>query len=223
MRALKRAQTLAVNREEWKSQAVRLLTIMRRVLLALGERLAGGRVLGQSGDIFFLELAEIQAVAADQADFDVRAVIRQRREEYVRNLALSPPPVVFGRFDPANQVAAAPESGLETWQGIAVFPGLVTGRARVILRTDDHAHVFPGEILVAPFTDPAWTPYFVTAAAVVMDQGGILSHGSIVAREYGLPAVTNVGTATQNIRTGDWIEVDGNRGRVTLLEPASLD
>jgi len=99
-----------------------------------------------------------------------------------------------------------------------VFPGLVTGLARVIMRTNDHEQVLPGEILVAPFTDPAWTPYFIPAAGVVVDQGGILSHGSIVAREYGLPAVTNVGSATRIIRTGDRVQVDGNLGRVTILE-----
>ncbi|HVM49607.1 MAG TPA: PEP-utilizing enzyme [Candidatus Acidoferrum sp.] len=100
----------------------------------------------------------------------------------------------------------------------SVSPGVVTGRARLVLRTDNHAQVLPGEILVAPFTDPAWTPYLVSAAGVVMDQGGVLSHGSIVAREYGLPAVTNLGSATQLIRTGDWIQVDGDGGRVTILQ-----
>jgi pyruvate,water dikinase len=221
MRSLERAQKLAVNREEWKNQAVRLLTVIRRVLLALGERLESLCVLGKSDDIFFLELTEIEALAASKTDFDIRTTVRQRREEYDRNLTVSPPPVVFGRFDPTEPGAGPLESNVESWQGIAVFPGLVTGRARVILRTDDHEQVLPGEILVAPFTDPAWTPYFVTAAAVVMDQGGILSHGSIVAREYGLPAVTNVGTVTQQVRTGDWIQVDGNRGRVTRLRPNS--
>jgi pyruvate,water dikinase len=91
----------------------------------------------------------------------------------------------------------------------------------VILRAHDHEQVLPGEILVAPFTDPAWTPYFVTAAGVVMEQGGILSHGSIVAREYGLPAVTNAGSATRIIRTGDLVQVDGNHGRVTVLARGS--
>ena len=103
-------------------------------------------------------------------------------------------------------------------EGIAVSPGVVTGRARLVRRSDNHAHVLPGEILVAPFTDPAWTPYFVSAAGVVMDRGGVRSHGIIVAREYGLPAVTNLGSATQLIRTGDLIQVDGDAGRVTILD-----
>lgn len=131
---------------------------------------------------------------------------------------MTPPPVVFGRFDPSSPVAPVADANANVLTGIPVFPGTVAGRAKVILRANDHEQVHPGEILVAPFTDPAWTPYFVSAAGVVMDQGGILSHGSIVAREFGLPAVTNVGSATRVIRTGDLLQVDGNRGRVTILE-----
>ena len=108
-------------------------------------------------------------------------------------------------------------------EGIAVSPGVVTGPARVILRADDHEQVLAGEILIAPFTDPAWSPYFVTAAGVVVEQGGILSHGSIVAREYGLPAVTNVASATRVIRTGDLVQVDGNRGCVSVLKRLAQD
>ena len=79
------------------------------------------------------------------------------------------------------------------------------------------SHLLAGEILIAPFTDPGWTPYFVPAAAIVMDQGGLLSHGSIVAREYGIPAVVNVGPATKIIKTGQTIHVDGDRGVVQIL------
>ena len=88
----------------------------------------------------------------------------------------------------------------------------------MILRSGDD-QVRPGEILVAPFTDPGWTPYFLNAAAIVMDMGGLLSHGSIIAREYGIPAVVNVGSATNIIRTGQMIEVDASRGVVKILSP----
>lgn len=219
-RALRRAQKLAVGREEWKNQAVRQITTLRRVLLLLGRRLHEQGVLARADDTFFLEVSEIEPVATGQAHFNVREVISARRKEYERNRTLSPPPVVVGRFGPDTPAPPGPDAGTEILRGIPVSPGIVTGPARVILRTDDHEQVLPGEILVAPFTDPAWTPYFVPAAGVVMDQGGILSHGSIVAREYGLPAVTNVGSATRLIRTGDRIQVDGNQGRVIILERA---
>ena len=91
----------------------------------------------------------------------------------------------------------------------------------MILQADASAHVLPGEILVAPYTDPGWTPCFLTAAGIVVDIGGRLSHGSVVAREYGWPAVVNVGPATQTIRTGDLLEVDGDCGRVTILKRAA--
>ena len=77
--------------------------------------------------------------------------------------------------------------------------------------------LLPGEILVAPLTDPGWTPYFLTASGIVMDLGGQLTHGSIVAREYGIPAVANTVSATKRIRTGQRIRVDGNRGIVSIL------
>ena len=83
---------------------------------------------------------------------------------------------------------------------------------------DVSLRVAPGEILVAPFTDPGWAPYFVAASALVVDLGGMLSHGSIIAREYGLPAVVNVGHATRRIRSGSRIRVDGFRGEVTILD-----
>ena len=91
-------------------------------------------------------------------------------------------------------------------------------RRYIILHSDEQQQVQPGEILVAPSTDPAWTPYFISAAGVLTDQGGTLSHGSIIAREYGLPAVTNLVSATRIIRTGDLVRVDGSLGRVTVLE-----
>jgi pyruvate,water dikinase len=141
-----------------------------------------------------------------------------RRAEYDRNSLIHPPDVVFGNFDPEKYVPDSVDTDVETLTGVPVSHGVVTGKARVILRADADQQVLAGEILVAPFTDPGWTPYFVTAAAIVMDQGGMLSHGSIVAREYGIPAVVNVGNATKIIKTGRTIKVDGNRGIVKILQ-----
>ena len=117
-----------------------------------------------------------------------------------------------------KHVASKIDANVKVLQGIAVSPGIATGKARVITQPDDGQHVEPGEILVAPVTNPAWTPYFLPAAGVVMDMGGVLSHGAIIAREYGLPAVVNVGPASKIIRTGQTICVDGDRGTVTILD-----
>jgi pyruvate,water dikinase len=123
-----------------------------------------------------------------------------------------------GRYDPQKHVASGIDASVKVLQGIAVSPGIATGKARVITYPNDGQHVEPGEILVAPITNPAWTPYFLPAAGVVMDMGGILSHGAIIAREYGIPAVVNVGPASKIIRTGQLLRVDGDRGTVTILD-----
>ena len=190
--SLRKTQRLALTREEWKNQAVRHIFVLRRILLILGTRLAEAGVLARVDDIFFINSDEVEAAVSRQDNQEVaslRDVIIRRRSEYEANRALSPPSIVRGRFDgaPAPELSASKDN--EVLKGIPIYPGVVTGRARVILRADDQQQVLPGEVLIAPFTDPAWTPYFVTAAAVAVDQGGILSHGSIVAREYGLPAV----------------------------------
>jgi len=102
--------------------------------------------------------------------------------------------------------------------GLGVSPGTVTGLARVVTDLRRGAYIEPGEILVAPVTDVAWTPLFSQAAGLVVEVGGLLSHGSIVAREYGVPAVVGVSGATKTIRTGDRIRLDGARGQVFKLD-----
>ena len=113
---------------------------------------------------------------------------------------------------------ASPSSGEnpDLLTGVAVSPGVAIGPARVILKTDSSEHVLPGEILVAPFTDPGWTPYFISAAGIVMDQGGLLSHGSIIAREYGIPCVVSVNgvcSLPENIE----VIVDGYQGVILIV------
>ncbi|MGE5296061.1 MAG: PEP-utilizing enzyme, partial [Solirubrobacterales bacterium] len=216
--SLRQVRKLAVDRENWKNEVVRQLAALRQMLLTLGDRLYRSGVLPDADDVFFLEFGEIEALATGRADFDPKPRIADRRAEYEKNKACTPPPVVVGRFDPQKHALPRIDITEKELKGIAVSPGVVTGKARVILRTDDHEHVEAGEILVAPFTDPAWTPYFLPAAGVVMDQGGVLSHGAIIAREYGIPAVVNVGPISRTIKTGQLLRVDGDRGVVTILE-----
>ncbi|HUA38273.1 MAG TPA: PEP/pyruvate-binding domain-containing protein [Candidatus Sulfopaludibacter sp.] len=215
--SLRRAQKLVVFREEAKSLGVRQLAFARCVLLTLGRQLHKQGILSGCDDIFFLEIAEIEPAATGNASFNWRERVESRRQEYEKNLKLSPPPLVIGRFDPNAPAWPAANADAKRLEGVSVSPGIVTGHARVILRANNHEQILPGEILVAPFTDPAWSPYFITAAGLVVEQGGILSHGSIVAREYGLPTVTNVQSATRVIQTGDLVQVDGDSGCVTLL------
>jgi len=115
--------------------------------------------------------------------------------------------------------APRPATGPGGLQGLGVSPGVYEGPVRVIL--DPHgAHLEPGEILVAPSTDPAWTPLFLTAGGLVMEAGGMLSHGSVVAREYGIPAVVGVAEATSRLRSGQRVRIDGSLGIVEPLGAA---
>jgi len=214
------AQQGLILRENVKNEAVRAVALVRGLLLETGGRLVSRGILEEAGDIFFLYLEETEAVLRGKAGADSAARVRQRRVEYEKNLAITPPKVIFGRFDPDDFIADEIDEDVEVFTGLAVCPGVVTGPARVMLRSGD-GHVLPGEIMVAPFTDPGWTPHFLTAAGIVMDLGGLLSHGSIVAREYGIPTVVNVGPATRVIRTGQMVQVDGTRGTVKILRPGA--
>jgi len=143
-----------------------------------------------------------------------------------------PPDVFLG--DPVGYSAASPvvdEHGTEETgvcqetrsgssekplHGIAASPGQVGGRARILYHPDEGRNLQAGEVLVAPSTDPAWTPLFLRARAVVMETGGYLSHGAIVAREFGIPAVVNIPGLLKHVENGQLLTVDGNRGLVTL-------
>jgi pyruvate,water dikinase len=212
-------------RENVKSEAVRGVTIIRTALFEAGDRLVRSGVLNTRDDVFFLTLPELREALTRRTGFDASPLVVPRRAEFARNRSIQPPPVVGGLPDltaratrgpgvPAHGTAATDQRHYLV--GLAVSPGIAVGKARVILRADDHECLRPGEILVAPATDPGWTPYFLGAAAIVVDIGGQLSHGSILAREFGIPAVVNVGNATQRIRTGQVIRVDANQGIVTI-------
>jgi len=214
---LKRAQHGSVFRENVKSEVIKLLTAMRKLLVELGKRLKEKGSLKNQDDIFFLRHGEIVPIIEGNTDPDIRQIITDRRAEYDKNSSVTPPETVFGKFDPDNYIPDAIDEHTQELKGFGVSPGTATGKARVILRADTDEQLLAGEILVAPFTDPGWTPYFVPASAIVMNEGGVISHGSIVAREYGIPAVVNVGSATKIIKTGQMIQVDGNLGSVRIL------
>ncbi len=215
---LVRAQYGSAFRENIKSELIKLMASIRSIQLELGRKLAAGSLIADCNDVFFLKLEELRQLTRGRSEVYIRQVIAARRADYEKWQTISPPNVIFGRFNPDTYVPADVNAGANLLGGLAVSPGVVSGKARVILRADDNEQVQAGEILVAPFTDPGWTPYFIPAAGIVMDQGGLLSHGAIIAREYGIPAVVNVGNATKIIKTGQTIQVDGDRGVVRILE-----
>jgi rifampicin phosphotransferase len=198
----------------------------------LGRRLTESESLLEPEDVFFLETSEIEAATrarrAGQGRADLACLARDRRELREARKRLHPPPVVPPgqelRFGPINMSAWETQRRNEptdaVLRGFAVSPGRVTAPASVIRSPAEFLRMEPGTILVCSTTTPAWTPLFSQARGLVTDVGGILAHGSIVAREYGIPAVLGTGIATTRIRSGQIIQVDGNEGTVTLADEA---
>ena len=203
---------------------------LRRLALELGRRLVESGSLLAEEDVFFLETSELrEAIAAREtgrANPDLARLARERSELREARKRLHPPPVVppghklrFGPFDmSAWETQRHNESVGTILRGFAVSPGRVAAPASVIRSPADFSEMEPDTILVCPTTTPAWTPLFSQARGLVTDVGGVLAHGSIVAREFGIPAVLGTGQASQRILHGQRITVDGNRGLV-FLEP----
>lgn len=211
VRALARrgSQGLAT-REAFKDDMVRRIAHLRAALLELGARLTERGQLTEPEEVFFLRLYEL-APALRGALPELRA----RRARWQADRAAEEPPGVLVLGDAGwVQPDATPHAG--ALRGLPASPGRVTGRAQ-IRRHGDLRPILPGEVLVAPFTDPGWTPLLAAAGAVVTDIGGVLSHASIIARELGVPAVVNCPEATSRVPEGALVEVDGDRGTVRVL------
>ncbi len=194
-------------RESRDHATVMAFTAIRVPVLTLGRRLVEQKVITNPDDVFSLTFSDLKT-AADEPATDLRALAAERRNsyEYWRSVA---PPVTIGA-DPPRE----PEPKII--RGVGASPGAVTGTARVIMSLTEATKLGLGEILVTRGTTPAWTPLFGTAAAVVTEGGGTLSHCAIIAREYGIPAVVSATAATVRIHDGAKITVDGTKARVIL-------
>jgi phosphohistidine swiveling domain-containing protein len=211
---LRRARALAGLREMPKFCIVLLFAQVRALLWPVGEELAKAGRLESAEDIFFITLPEARAALVGD---DLRSVVRERRASYTREVQRRHVPRVLlsDGTEPAAEAHDALGAADGILQGTPASGGVATGLARVILDPND-ASLEPGEILVAPSTDPGWTPLFLTASGLVMEMGGAMSHGSVVAREYGIPAVVGVPDATGRIITGRQIAVDGSTGTIAV-------
>jgi pyruvate,water dikinase len=196
------------------------LPILRRSLLELGRRLTNVGILESSEDVFHLkfdELERLEGVWPPPTNLvsTLRQAARQRAE---RRGALAGTPLM------ALSSSSRIQSGAEVIvAGTPGSPGVAEGPVRVVRDVAGFGSLQPGEVLVAPFTNPSWTPLFGHAAAVVADTGGAMSHAAIVAREYGIPAVMGTGDGTSRLSDGERVRVDGNRGQVTLSSSPGED
>ncbi|WP_440988732.1 PEP/pyruvate-binding domain-containing protein [Haloarchaeobius baliensis] len=202
-------------REYPKWALSRLLDELRREVLAAGETLVASGHLAEVDDVWLLRLDELLAALDDPAALsDIDLEERRRSVAHHRRTA-APRIVTSDGYVPRARPTDRPTEG--TLTGTPAAPGVVEGVVRVV--TDPGSQrLRQGEVLVAPYTDPGWTPLFLNAAAVVTAVGGRLTHGSLVAREYGIPAVVAVEDATTRLRTGERVRVDGTRGVVERLD-----
>ena len=225
-RLLADAQHIVPIREEQTEELTTAWPIMRRAVLRIGEALVAARLIAEPEDVFFLTRDEVLAALAG-TPLAVSVDVAGRRSLRSEQARLVPPPLV-GRVNPMLKkmwdafpgAIGAVRSDTALVSGVPASPGRVTGVVRVIRGPEQFDELQAGEILVAPVTAPAWTPLFTRAAAVVTDVGSAAAHASIIAREYGIPAVVGCGDATSRLRTGMRVTVDGNTGNVESA-PAS--
>jgi rifampicin phosphotransferase len=213
-RMIDRVRTFAGYREYPKYSMISRYFVYKQALMNEAERLVQGRVLRDKEDIFYLRIQELHVVVRTrQVD---EQLISRRKKEFRSYQALTPPRVLTSD---GEMIAGAYRRGdlpAGALVGLAVSAGIVEGRARVILDMAK-ADLEPGDILVTAYTDPSWTPLFVAIAGLVTEVGGLMTHGAVIAREYGLPAVVGVEHATRLIRDGQRIRVHGTEGYVEIV------
>jgi pyruvate,water dikinase len=211
-------------RERSKTTIVDLIHVGRMLLRELGARTAARVDGGTIEDLWFVTDGELDEYVADPGAFRdriaqrraAREELKRREPPFVLDGELPPPTEwpIRGEEDDVDQLAIG-----EVIEGIPGCAGVAEGRARVVTDPGDPGDLGPGDVLVAPLTDPAWTPLFVPVEAIVVDVGGQMSHAVIVSRELGRPCVVAATGATTSIADGAWIRVDGNAGTVTVLDP----
>ena len=208
-------------RERTKTNNIRVVHEMRMAMRELGRRMVERGAFDEVEDFGFVREAEMPRMFTDP--HSLTEAVRTRRADYRKLQQLEPPFVFVGHAEGPDGWARRDAANVErmsigdTLTGFPGCPGVAEGTARVILDSNDPSALQPGDVLIAPITDPSWTPLFVPAAAVVVDVGAALSHAIIVSRELGIPCVVSATGATRNIPDGATVRVDGNTGIVTVL------
>ncbi|MFF0219555.1 rifamycin-inactivating phosphotransferase [Streptomyces vinaceus] len=210
-----RVRTFIGYREYPKYGIISRYFIYKQALLAEAGRLVRAGVLREPEEVFHLTFQELHDVVRSNRVVDPR-LIREREEAFRAQHALTPPRVLTSDGEALSGAYRRDDVPAGALAGVPVSAGTVEGRARVILDMAD-ADLEEGDILVTPFTDPSWSPLFVAIAGLVTEVGGLMTHGAVIAREYGLPAVVGVERATRLIRDGQRIRVHGTDGYVELL------
>jgi pyruvate,water dikinase len=209
---LGQAQMCTRERDTMHFEWTRLFPPARRMILAMGRRWCDRGLLAEADDIFYMRFAEMESMVTAPTSF--KEIVQDRKEAFEAARSYPWPDIIRdGQEIYLERGDGAPSSD-DYLNGVAGSPGVVSGAARVVAGPEDFHKLGKGEILVAPLTNPVWTPLFAVAGGLVTEVGGILSHGAIVAREYGIPAVMSVNGATGKISDGQTVTIDGNKGIV---------
>ena len=188
--------------------------VYKQALLKEAEQLVQAGVLYEKEDIYYLTFEELREVVRTHTlDY---GIINKRKDEYTFYEKLTPPRVLTSDGEIIAGEYKREHLPAEALVGLPVSSGVIEGRARVIFNMEE-AELEDGDILVTPFTDPSWTPLFVSIKGLVTEVGGLMTHGAVIAREYGLPAVVGVENATKLIQDGQRIRVNGTEGYVEIL------
>ena len=215
--AARRVRLLMGARESPKFFAIRTMGIARKALLEVGEEFTQAGTIERAEDLVFLKLDELEALAKNESR-DWKALIVERRATYERELRRRQVPRILVSDGRAFYEGLGSETDTGTMiTGSPVSPGVAEGTVHIIFDPNG-AQLVPGEILVCPGTDPAWTPLFMAASGLITEVGGMMTHGSVVAREYGIPAVVGVHEATTRLKNGQRIRIDGTAGKIVVLE-----
>ncbi len=218
-RMIDRVRTFAGYREYPKYAMVSRYFVYKQALLREADRLVQANVLRDPEDLFFLTLPELHDLVRTHQL--APQLVRQRKDTFRAHQALTPPRVLTSDGEAITGSYRRTDLPPNALVGLAVSSGTVEGRARVILDLA-HADLEPGDILVTPFTDPSWTPLFLSIRGLVTEVGGLMTHGAVIAREYGLPAVVGVENATRLIRDGQRLRVHATDGFVELLSEPTI-
>jgi pyruvate,water dikinase len=199
----------------------RLLAELRWTFLALEKLWLKDGLLKQTGDIFFLKLGEVRRLAAN-ADPELRdkvaELLQKRRSQFLEDSQITQiPPLVYGN-NPPHPIAAPIDTSDHILLGIPASQGQAAGQVKVVRNLQEAGEINKQTILVVPYTDSGWATILVRAGGVIAEAGGKLSHGAIVAREYGIPAVMDVRGATYLLQDGQQVRIDGSKGIVELEE-----
>lgn len=204
-------------REHHKYLVIQHLDICRQALMNEAKSFVKTGILSQEADIFYLTLDEVNAIETGDLKQNISQLLEERKKQFELYKKLTPPRVMTSE----GEIITGRRRDVKALEGALigtpVSAGIVEGYAKIVLHPEE-AKLIPGEIMIAPFTDPGWTPLFHSAKGLVMEVGGMMTHGAVVAREYGIPSVVGIDGATEIIKNGDYIRVDGTKGYVEVLQ-----